>query len=132
MEGGINLKNISQKQIKIVKDQRIMSYKPIIEATGVQQDCSRYSPLWGWIWWWEIVEYAVNVIAQNIYAQVDEEGHHTLTVKEIFDHKTDGSQASRGTNTSVIVNGKTCPRHTIIGWKLWNRTNKTGILKTNT
>ena len=35
----------------------------------------------------EVLEYAANVIAENIYSQVDDEGHYQLLLDEIVDHK---------------------------------------------
>ncbi len=34
-------------------------------------------------------EYAANVIAKNIYSQVDQEGHQFVILKEIIDHHKD-------------------------------------------
>ena len=34
-----------------------------------------------------VCQYAENIIAENIYSQVDSRGHHTLLLKEITDHR---------------------------------------------
>ena len=54
----------------------------------------------------EVAEYEANVIAQNIYSSIDEEGHHSLVVEEIVDHRTDCTETIIGKNDTVTVNGK--------------------------
>ena len=39
--------------------------------------------------------YAANVIAENLYSQVDDEGCHFAILQEITDHKKDGSALSK-------------------------------------
>ncbi len=39
--------------------------------------------------------YTANVIAENLYSQVDEEGCHFAILQEITDHKRDGSALSK-------------------------------------
>jgi hypothetical protein len=39
-----------------------------------------------------VSEYAANVIIENIYQQVDSEGHMHMFFKEIMDHRNDGTQ----------------------------------------
>ena len=34
-----------------------------------------------------VCQYAANIIAENVYSQVDSNGHHTLLLKEITDHR---------------------------------------------
>ena len=36
-------------------------------------------------------KYQANVIAENMYAQVDNEGNEFLLLKEVTDHKSNGS-----------------------------------------
>jgi hypothetical protein len=40
-------------------------------------------------------DYTANVIAENMYAQCDEEGNHFLMLQDIVGHKTDGRAAER-------------------------------------
>ena len=34
-----------------------------------------------------VCQYAANIIAENLYSQVDSNGHHNLLLKEITDHR---------------------------------------------
>ena len=34
-----------------------------------------------------VCHYAANIIAENMYSQVDSNGHHTLLLNEITDHR---------------------------------------------
>jgi len=65
----------------------------------------------------EVEAYATNVIAENMYSQVDSEGHHQLVMEEIVDHKKDGSAVAKD-DAQVEVNGRTSLRRTTKGWKL--------------
>jgi hypothetical protein len=40
-------------------------------------------------------EYTANVIAENMYAQCDEEGNQFLMLQDIVGHKTDGHEVDR-------------------------------------
>jgi hypothetical protein len=40
-------------------------------------------------------EYTANIIAENMYAQCDEEGNQFLMLQEIVGHKTDGHAVER-------------------------------------
>ena len=42
----------------------------------------------------QVEAFAANVIAEYIYAQVDEEGHQHLVLDDIIDHRKDGSAVS--------------------------------------
>ena len=50
-------------------------------------------------------KYFANTIAENIYAQVDDEGHHHLLLKEIIDHKKSDSAITvdNGFNVPGVV-----------------------------
>jgi hypothetical protein len=52
--------------------------------------------------------YQANVIAENMYAQVDNKGNKFLLLKEITDHKSNGStiQIADGTIQSAKWHGK--------------------------
>ena len=43
-----------------------------------------------------VKRYTVNVIAENMFAQVDEEGNLYLILREIVDHKKDNSAVPNG------------------------------------
>jgi len=65
----------------------------------------------------ETLEYAANVIAENMYSQVDTEGRQYQILESIVDHKKDGSAVSAD-DQYVTVNGKKHARKTTKGWKL--------------
>jgi hypothetical protein len=52
----------------------------------------------------EVLEYSANVIAENLYAQVDSEGKRYLLMDSIIDHKKDHNAVSKD-DECVIVNG---------------------------
>ena len=56
-----------------------------------------------------------NAIAEAMYSQVDEDGHHTLMIKEISDHAKDGSAVHIDDG---YVSGTQQRRWTTKGWKL--------------
>ena len=59
-----------------------------------------------------------NIIAENLLAQVDEEGHRQLLLDEIIDFRKDSSAVPKGNDTIVTRNGITCKRMTTRGWEL--------------
>jgi hypothetical protein len=64
-------------------------------------------------------EYTANVIAENLYSQVDDEGHsHLLLMREIFDHRKDGTALSQQNGFTVSRNGNRVPKRTTKGWQL--------------
>jgi hypothetical protein len=65
----------------------------------------------------EEAEYAANVIAQNMYAQCDQEGNQWLLMEAIVDYKTDG-HAVKVADMYITRNGRQHIRKTTIGWKL--------------
>jgi hypothetical protein len=58
----------------------------------------------------EVLEYSANVIAENLYAQVN-----SLLMDSIIDHKKDHNTVSKD-NEFVIVNGKRQRKKTTAGW----------------
>jgi hypothetical protein len=55
----------------------------------------------------EVLEYAANVIAENLYSQVDEKGHHQVVFDDIVDHKgTDKAMAKSDDDLYITVNGR--------------------------
>ena len=58
-----------------------------------------------------IQQYSTNVIAENIYSQVDDEGHRYLSIDEIIDVKKDESAIEKGDAFTVD--------------KQWNKVTKT-------
>jgi hypothetical protein len=68
----------------------------------------------------EVLECAANVIAENLYSQVDKEGHHQVVFDDIVDHKgTDKAMAKSDDDLYVTINGRRKHRRiTTKGWKL--------------
>ena len=62
--------------------------------------------------------YAANVIAENLYAQVDEEGRHFTILDEITDHVKDGSALSKDDGFIEDRHGRRRPKLSTRGWKL--------------
>ena len=70
----------------------------------------------------QVLEYTANVIAENLYAQVDQEGRHQVILDGIVGHRNDGSAVSPD-DQIIVVNGKNCKRKSTAGWDLciqWN------------
>ena len=62
--------------------------------------------------------YFANVIAENMYAQIDSEGRQYQLMKEIVDHKSDGSAITRENGYTISRNGNRVPKVTTRGWSL--------------
>ena len=62
--------------------------------------------------------FAANLIAENIYSQVDAEGNSYSIMSEIIDHESDGSAVQKDDGLEVTKDGSTRPRRTTKGWKL--------------
>ena len=62
--------------------------------------------------------FTANLIADNLYSQVDEEGNSYSIMSEITDHKSDGSAVHRDDGMEVMIDGLTRPRRMTKGWKL--------------
>ena len=65
----------------------------------------------------EVLEYAANVIAENLYSQIDEEGKRHVLFDSIIDHKEDRLITGK-VDTFVENQGKRERRMTTEGWKL--------------
>ena len=59
-----------------------------------------------------------NLIAENMYSQVDEEGQQYTLMSEIIDHKSDGKALSKDDGCYLDRYGKQQLRMTTCGWKL--------------
>ena len=65
-----------------------------------------------------VMRYNANVIAENIFAQCDDEGRRQALLDEIIDHKRD-ARALRVDNGYVVTkNGRRVPKNTTRGWKI--------------
>jgi hypothetical protein len=67
-----------------------------------------------------VKDYAANILAEALYAQVDVDGNRFLLLKEIIDHKTDATALSKSDAMVMNVNGSRNPTHrfTTKGWSL--------------
>ena len=66
----------------------------------------------------EIREYSANVIAENMYRQVDSEGFASTILDSITDHKKDNNAIPRSDGYIVSPNGQRRMRATTSGWSL--------------
>jgi hypothetical protein len=58
------------------------------------------------------------VIAENMYAQVDDEGNMFQLLDEIMDHKKDDTAIDIANGTVTSANGNVKPKITTQGWQL--------------
>jgi hypothetical protein len=65
----------------------------------------------------EVLEYAANIIAENLYSQVDAEGCRFVLMDSIVDHKKDSCATSKD-DEFVEKNGKRLRSKSTKGWKL--------------
>ena len=63
----------------------------------------------------EVLEYAANIIAENLYSQVDSEGRRYLLMDSIIDHKSDKNAVAKD-DEFVTLNGKQHRKKTTEGW----------------
>ena len=61
---------------------------------------------------------AANVIAQNMFAQVDAEGNRHVLFDEIVDHRTDGTEIKLVDQYITSSNGTSRRRETTKGWEI--------------
>jgi hypothetical protein len=62
--------------------------------------------------------YTANLIAENMYSQVDDEGRHFALLSDIIDHKSDGKAVASDDGFFLDRHGKQQRRITTKGWKL--------------
>jgi hypothetical protein len=65
-----------------------------------------------------IERYAAKVIAENMYAQVDDEGNMFQLLDEIMDHKKDDTAIDIANGTVTTSSGNVKPKITTQGWQL--------------
>ena len=63
-------------------------------------------------------QYTANVIAENIFSQVDEEGRQYVLLSEIVDHKKDATAITKDEGYTISHNGRRVPKITTRGWKI--------------
>ena len=66
----------------------------------------------------EVKEYSANVIAMNMYSQVDAEGHRTQLVEGIVDFRKDSSAISMADKYVMTKSNQRRMRKSTVGWKL--------------
>ena len=66
----------------------------------------------------EIKEYAANVIAENMYSQVDSEGHRYQLLAGVIDHRKNGNAVEMADLYTTTRSGKRRMRKTTSGWDL--------------
>lgn len=64
---------------------------------------------------------AANILAENILAQVDEDGFRRLMIDEIVDHRIKADAIPKSQGTYTTANGATRRVHTTRGWELYVR-----------
>jgi len=62
--------------------------------------------------------YTANLIAENMYSQIDDEGRQFQLMKEIVDHETDRSAILKDDGFFEDNRGRRRPKQTTRGWKL--------------
>ena len=65
-----------------------------------------------------VKQYAATVIAENMWAQVDHEGHQYLLLDHITDHRSDDTAIKKDDQYIVTKRGKRHLRQTTKGWSL--------------
>ena len=65
----------------------------------------------------QTAEYAANVIAENMYAQCDPNGHKYYLMEEICGHRKNSSAVEHA-DRFVVLNGRQYPKKTTAGWEL--------------
>jgi hypothetical protein len=61
---------------------------------------------------------AANAIAENMFAQVDDEGNRHVLFEEIIDHRTDGTEVKQQDAFLTTRNGNQRRRETTKGWEI--------------
>ena len=63
-----------------------------------------------------VCQYAANIIAENMYSQVDSNGHHTFLLKKITDHRKSDMAVPIDDNFVVSNTGRKILKKTTKGW----------------
>ena len=63
-------------------------------------------------------EYTANIIAENLFSQVDSEGRQYVLLNEIVDHRKDFSAIPVSDGHIISKNGNRIPKQTTKGWQL--------------
>ena len=63
-----------------------------------------------------VKQYAANIIAENIFSQVDEYGYRYQLLRNIISHKKDDTAIEIGNEFTISKNGNKSRKHTTKGW----------------
>ena len=63
-----------------------------------------------------VSQYAANIIAENIYSQIDEDGYRYQLLECILDHRKDGRAVPKSEGYVVSKNGNKARKQTTKGW----------------
>ena len=63
-----------------------------------------------------VSQYAANIIAENIYSQIDEDGYRYQLLESILDHRKDGRAIPKSEGYVVSKNGNKARKQTTKGW----------------
>ena len=66
----------------------------------------------------EVLEYSANIIAENLYSQVDEEGRHVLLMDSILDHRSTHKAVKSENEYFATRSGRRVRRKSTAGWFL--------------
>ena len=61
---------------------------------------------------------AANAIAENLFAQVNNEGYRTFLMQEIVDHRVNGREVKKGNTFIISPNGGQRRKETTKGWDI--------------
>ena len=64
-----------------------------------------------------VKQYGANVIAQNVLEQVEDDGHFTVKLKQIVDHRREGNAVSKEQRYITMRDGQRKLRQSTVGWK---------------
>ena len=63
-----------------------------------------------------VKQYAANIIAENIFSQIDEYGYRYQLLRNIINHKKDASAIEKGNEFIISRKGNRTRKHTTKGW----------------
>ena len=63
-------------------------------------------------------EYTANIVAENLYSRLDNEGKRYLVIKEIVGHRKDGDAVPQEEGYQYSSNGNKHPKRTTKGWEI--------------
>ena len=61
---------------------------------------------------------AASAIAENLFAQIDDEGHCSVLMQEIVDHPVNGREATKEHAFIISHNVGLCRKGTTLGWEI--------------